>query len=96
MSRLTKIMLDMLFINSVASALFLTGMVDVSDVPGLYVVFPLAAVFYGLFLVCLALDKEVAAFDADEHTHHDYAAPLEHPHNVESLHNHEHREPVAA
>jgi hypothetical protein len=96
MSKLTKIMLALLVISSVATALFLTGIINVSAVPGLYVAFPLAAVLYGAFLICLALDKEVAAFDAEEHAHHDHIAPEIHPHNVESLHGHDHHESLAA
>ena len=67
MSRLTKIMLGLTVINSVASALFLTGIVNISSVPGLYVVFPLAAIFYGMFLICWMLEKDVAEFDAEHH-----------------------------
>jgi ABC-type nickel/cobalt efflux system permease component RcnA len=89
-------MLALLIVNTAASVLFLTGIVDVSAAPGLYVVFPLVATFYGAFLICLALDKEVARFDADAHTHHDHAAPEIHPHNVEHLHDHDHPESLAA
>jgi len=89
-------MLALLIINSVASALFLTGIVDVRPVPGLYVAFPLAAIFYGVFLICLVLDKEVARFDAEQLAHHEHTAPKEHPHNVEALHDHEHHESIAA
>lgn len=96
MSRLTKITLGLLLINSVASVLFLTGMVEVSGVPGLYVVFPLAAVSYGMFVIFYAFDKAAAAFDADEHTHHDHSAPMIQPHNVESLHGHDHAKSIAA
>jgi len=95
MSRLTKIMLELTVINAVASVVFLTGIVNVSDFPGLYVSFPLAAVFYGMFLICLALDREVAGFDAEQRVHHD-PAPEKHPHNVESLHGHDHHESIAA
>ena len=96
MSKLTKIMLDLLIINSVASALFLTGIVNVSAVPGFYVVFPLAAIFYGLFVICRALDKEIAAFDAEQRAHHGPAGPGEHPDNVEFLHDRDHHESIAA
>ena len=88
-------MLEMTVINSVASALFLTGIVNVSDFPALYVSFPLAAVSYGMFLICLALDKEVAGFDAEQRARHD-PTPEKHPHNVESLHGHDHHESIAA
>ena len=96
MSKLTKFMLGALIINSIATVLFLTGIVDVTAVPGLYLAFPLAAILYGMFVICLALHKEVARFNADEFTHHDYAAPDIHPHNVEPLHGHDHDKSVAA
>ncbi len=96
MSRLTKIMLVLLVVNAAASALFLTGAVNVSAAPGLYLVFPLAAIFYGAFLICLALDKEVAKFDAEQRAPHDHIAPEIHPHNVESLREHDHHESIAA
>ena len=96
MSRLTKFMLAMLIASAVATVLFLTGIVDVNAVPGLYVAFPLAAILYGVFLICLALDKEVARFDAEQRAHHGPAAPDIHPHNVEHLHDRHHHESIAA
>ena len=96
MSKLTKFTLVTLIISIVASALFLTGVVDVHTVPGLYVVFPLVAILYGCFLICLVLDKEVARFNADQHAHHGSDTPDLHPHNVEHLHDHDHHESVAA
>lgn len=96
MSKLTKFMLASLIISAVASALFLTGIVDVHTVPGLYVVFPLVATLYGCFLICLVLDKEAARFDADQRAHHGSCAPDIHPHNVEHLYDHEHHDSVAA
>ena len=96
MSRLTKIMLALLIINSVASVLFRSGIVNISSFPGLYIVFPLAAVFYGMFLICWMLQKITAESDADARAHHDPAEPAEHPSNVQSLHNHDHHESVAA
>ena len=96
MSRLTKIMLALLIINSIASVLFLTGIVNINGFPGLYVVFPLAAVFYGMFLICWMLQKNVAAFDTEERTHHNLVLPAKHPRNVQSLHDHDHHESIAA
>ena len=96
MSRLTKIMLALMIINSVASVLFLTGIINISSFPGLYVVFPLAAVCYGMFLICWMLQKHVAAFDTEERAHHDLAPLTEYPHNVQPLHDHDHHESIAA
>lgn len=96
MSRLTKTMLGLLISNSIASLLFLTGIVNINRFPGLYVVFPLAAVFYGMFLICWMLQKNVAAFDTEERAHQDHAGPVEFPQNVQSLHDHDHHESIAA
>ena len=65
MSRLTKSMLALMIINGVASLLFLTGLLDVGSFPGLYVAFPLAATFYGLFLISRIFEKDMARFDAE-------------------------------
>jgi hypothetical protein len=66
MSRLTKILLLAAIINTVAAALFLTGLVHVSRVPGLYVTFPLAAIFLGLAALARIFQKEFAAYDAEQ------------------------------
>ncbi len=86
----TKLMLVLLVLNAVAAVLFLTGIVNVSSVPGFYLTFPLAAIFYGLFLICMALDKEVTKFHDEEHAHHNHAAIVGQPDNIEHLHSHNH------
>ena len=96
MNRLTKIMLALLIINSVGSVLFLTDIVNISSYPALYIVFPLAAVFYGMFIICWMLQKHVAAFDTEERAHHNLVLPAKHPRNVQSLHDHDHHESIAA
>jgi hypothetical protein len=96
MNRLTKIMLGLTIVNAVASALVLTGIINVSDFPGAYVVFPLAAIFYGMFLICRMLQKEVAAFDAEERKHHEPAARDNRSRSSESILGHEHHEPMRA
>jgi hypothetical protein len=48
-----------------------------------------------MVLIFHALEKEVSAFDADEHVHHDHPAPVEHSSNVETPHDHDHPEPIA-
>jgi hypothetical protein len=96
MSRLTKTMLVLLILNTAAAALFLSGVVDVSRVPGLYLTFPLAAIFYGLFLICWMLDREVTAFDAEQHAGRSHPGPDIEPHNVEPLPRAEHQKSIAA
>lgn len=91
--RLAKIVLYLTIVNAVAAVLFLSGLVDIRGFPGLYVTFPLAAVGYGIFVICLMLETEVAKFDAE---HHDHAATEAHPHNIEPLHDHDHHESLAA
>lgn len=68
MSRITKISLGLTIVNVVASALFLPGIIDVSNTPGLYVVFPLAAIFGGAAMLSHTMEREVAAFDTEHHT----------------------------
>ena len=96
MSKVTKFVLGALIISSIATVLFLTGIVDVSAMPGFYLAFPLTAVLYGMFVICLALDREVAAFDAEQRAHQAHVAPGENPQNVEFLHAHDHNESIAA
>jgi amino acid permease len=97
MSRLTKIMLELLIINTVLAALFLTGIVNVSDFPALYLTFPAAAIFYGMFLICRFLEKEVAEFDAEQREHYDQAAQASHSESDDSLHRgHGHHAPMHA
>jgi hypothetical protein len=95
MSRPTKIMLGLTIINLIASALFLPGIVNISGFPGLYIVFPLAAVFYGMFLICRMIQKDVAEFDAEQRAHQNHASE-ELPNNIEHLHEHDHHESIAA
>jgi hypothetical protein len=96
MSKLTKFTLASLVVSTVAAVLFLTGVIDVAAVPGLYVAFPLAAIFYGGFLIGHALDKEVARFDAEQRVRHDHTLPDIQPHNVESLQDHDDHRSIAA
>jgi hypothetical protein len=98
MSRLTKTMLALLIINSVASGLFLTGVVDISGVPEFDMVYPLAALFYGLFLISLMMQKEVARFDKEQHAHHNEAAQIKRSESEASFHHghHGHHAPAGA
>ena len=73
-----------------------SGSVDVSDYPGLYVTFPLAGVFYCLFLMTHMLEKEVAKFDAEQREHRAHDVPDNQPESIESLHGREHHQPMRA
>lgn len=94
MSRLTKMLLALTIINLVPGVLFVSGMVGVGRFPGLYATFPVGATLYGLFLISLMLEKEVAAFDAEQRGHKDQATPANHCEPVAPLHGHEPHEPM--
>jgi Mg2+/Co2+ transporter CorB len=97
MSKVTKMMLGFMLVNAVAAVLFLTGVVDVSQVPGFYVALPLAAIFYGMFVICRVLDKEVAAFNAERGAHPWPVTPEENSKVIHSIrHAHDHHESMAA
>lgn len=93
MSRATKIMLGLTIVNVVASVLVLAGIINI---PRLDVVFPLAAIFYGMFLICRMLQNDVAEFNAEERRHHKLAERNDDSHSTASLHDHEHHEPMRA
>jgi hypothetical protein len=92
MSRLTKILLVLTIINFVPGVLFVSGMVGVGKFPGLYATFPVGATLYGLFLISRMLEKEVAAFDAEQRAHEDPPTPDYHSEPAGPLHGHEHHE----
>ena len=96
MSRLTKILLALTTINFVPGVLFVSGIVGVGRFPGLYATFPVGATLYGLCLISRMLEKEVAAYDAEQRKHEDPATPDHHPGPIVPLHGHEHHEPIKA
>ncbi|HEV2437479.1 MAG TPA: hypothetical protein VG077_15920 [Verrucomicrobiae bacterium] len=96
MSRLTKMLLALTMINFVPGVLFVSGLVGVGRFPGLYATFPVGATLYGLFLISRMLEKEIAAFDAEQRAHEDHPTPDNHAEPVEPLDGHEHHEPIRA
>lgn len=91
MGKFAKWTLALLTINSVAAMLFMTGAIDVSKIPGLYLTFPLAAILYGMFVIFRVFEKDAAEFDAEYRAHHDHAVLDIHPHNVKPLHDEPHK-----
>ncbi len=96
MSRLTKTMFGLMVVNAIISVLILAGIIDTSNIPALDVVFPLAAIFYGMFLICRMLQKDVAEFDAEERKHRELAAHSSHSQSEEDFHGHAHHVPMRA
>ena len=96
MSWLTRILLALTALNFVPGVLFVSGIVGVGAFPGLYATFPVGATLYGLFLISLMLEKEVAAFDAEQRGDEGRATPDHHSDPAAPLHGHEHHEPMRA
>jgi hypothetical protein len=68
MTKMTKTLLAISLFCLVGGFPFATGLVDAQNVVALYAVLPTGAVFLGLFLICLLLEKEIAQYDADQRT----------------------------
>lgn len=69
MTKFTKALLVLCVADFAAGLLFVTGLVNVQAVPGLYVALPAGAIFFGLFLISKMLEKETAAFDVEAQAH---------------------------
>src|SRR5712664_2603887 len=68
MNKTTKTLLIVSLAGLVVGTAFVTGLLPVGNLVALYVVLPLGAVFFGLFLISLVLEKENALFDNDQRT----------------------------
>ena len=66
MKTLTKSLLVLTITGFVLGLLFVTGVLNAGDAVGWYMTLPAGAIFFGLFLITLMLEKEVAKFDQEE------------------------------
>lgn len=66
MKKMTKALLALLVLLLGAGLVFLTGIINVSKAPELYVLFPIGASLYGLFLISLVFEKQFAAAAAEQ------------------------------
>jgi hypothetical protein len=66
MTKVTKTLLIISLVCLIAGFAFTTGLVNAQDAVALYTVLPTGAVFVGLFLISLLLEKETAQYDADQ------------------------------
>jgi ABC-type nickel/cobalt efflux system permease component RcnA len=66
MGKTTKKLLILSLACLVMGLGFVTGVINVKELVGLYVALPLGAVFFGLFLIFRMLEKETSLYD-DEH-----------------------------
>ena len=66
MTKLTKMLLGISIAGFGSGLLFVTGLINVQDGVFWYVTLPAGAIFLGLFLISLFLEKEAAQFDLEE------------------------------
>jgi len=78
MNRFTKILLGLAVVNLLAGVFFLTGIVDISRVPGLYATLPAGVVCLGMFLISFRLEEAIIASnkDQDDEVHASKVIPL--------------------
>lgn len=96
MSKLTKIMLGMTILNAMLSGLILAKVINANIFPRFDVVFPLTAIFYGMFLIVRMLQNDVAEYHAEQRNHHDHPVSDHRSDSAESLRDHQHHEPMEA
>jgi len=65
MTKMTKALLISSILCLVAGLILNSGLVNVGEAVALYVVLPLGATFFGLFLIAKVLSKESAGYDQE-------------------------------
>jgi hypothetical protein len=68
MAKTTKTLLIVSLLALGVGLAFITGLVNVENQVTCYIALPLGAVFLGLFLISMMLEKETAHFDKDQAT----------------------------
>jgi len=66
MSRTTKTLLGLAVAGIVIGLVFASNLVDAHGAVACYVILPVGAIFLGLFLISLMLEKESACYDAEQ------------------------------
>src|SRR5215471_18549177 len=66
MTKTTKVLLVLAVAGLVSGLIFVTGLVNVSELALLYVTFPAGAILFGLFMISKILEKETALFDDEQ------------------------------
>ena len=66
MTKMNKTLLLLAVIGLVAGLVINVGLVNTRGFDALYIIFPVGAVFSGLFLIARMLEKESARFDEDQ------------------------------
>jgi len=65
MTKVTKTLLGVSIAGIGSGLLFVTGLINAGDNAALYISLPAGAIFLGLFLISLLLEKETALFDSE-------------------------------
>jgi hypothetical protein len=65
MGKMTKTLLGLSLVGILAGLVFTAGLVNAVN-SALYTVLPLGAVFFGLFLISMVLEKESALYDQEQ------------------------------
>jgi hypothetical protein len=67
MAALKKLLLALTIVLLVAGLLISTGLINVGNETGWFVVLPAGAIFLGLFLIVRVFEKDTVQFDAEHH-----------------------------
>ena len=67
MNKTTKVLLVLAIVSFIVGFAFNSGLVNAGENDALYAVFPMGAVFAGLFLLSKMLEKETARYDEEHH-----------------------------
>lgn len=65
MTKMTKTLLILAVVSLVVGFAINSGLINAKNADILYAIFPLGAVFAGLFLISKLLEKETARYDQD-------------------------------
>lgn len=68
MTKMSKTLLVLAVVSLVVGLAINSGLIDAKSNDVLYAVFPLGAVFAGLFLISKLLEKETARYDQEHQT----------------------------
>jgi hypothetical protein len=66
MGKMSKILLWLAIAGLVVGVAFASNLIDAHGVVAWYVVLPVGAIFFGLFLISFMLEEEVAFYDAEQ------------------------------
>jgi hypothetical protein len=66
MGKMTKILLTLSIAGLALGLAFASNLINAGGITAFYVLLPAGAIFFGLFLISLMLEKEVAQYDVEQ------------------------------